>query len=182
MTGKLSAAFGAGLEPELRSDSTPHQGGQARPGCSSEGVSRQEMEGMWPRAGFVPRGSERTHSPLLIKCILLWLSLAGTQRIKSPYKREQRGKCQHREGNATLSWTEVQISPLPFNKSSALSQSTIWNTVLSDIFSVVHQNSTQTLAGQRISSGFYNWLQEFPSVSWARVQFSKKGNTFMSLV
>lgn len=42
MTGKLSAAFGAGLLPELRSDSAPHQGGQARSGCSSEGISRQE--------------------------------------------------------------------------------------------------------------------------------------------
>lgn len=42
MTGKFSAAFGAGLVPELRSDSAPHQGGQARSGCSSEGISRQE--------------------------------------------------------------------------------------------------------------------------------------------
>lgn len=84
MTGKLSPDFGAGLVAELRSDSAPQQGGQARSGCSSEGISRQEDGRDVTTRGFVPRGSECTHSPLLIKCILLWLSLEGTQHIKLP--------------------------------------------------------------------------------------------------
>lgn len=81
MTGKVSAVFGIA---ELRNDSAPHQDGQARSGGSSEEICRQEDGRDVTTRGFVPPGSECIHSPLLIKCILLWLSLEGTRHIKLP--------------------------------------------------------------------------------------------------